>query len=137
MERLHTILVALGAFAMLCVACNKPTVGIYTYDIDYEEQATIDTDRHIRFADLVEDSRCPIDVDCIVAGRAVIGLEYIDGSEDGIPFQLALDVDNPEAADTVLVGKYDIELLEVFPIPVSTEDPQPEEYTIRLKVEIL
>ena len=131
------LVIIIGISAMLTSACTKAGTGFNTYDLDYEQQVSIDADNRIRFTQVIEDSRCPIDVECVWAGRAVVGFEFSAGSETTFPITLALGPDNPEAADTTVLDKYRLELLRVLPAPLSTADPLPEEYQVRILVEEL
>jgi len=119
------------------MACTKAGTGFNTYDLDYQQEVAIDADNRIKFVEVIEDSRCPIDATCIWAGRAVIGFDFTSGTETAFPVVLALGPDNPEAADTTVLDKYRIELLQVLPAPLTTEDPLPEDYQVRILVEEL
>jgi hypothetical protein len=78
----------------------------------------------IEFLGVVEDSRCPEDVQCIQAGRAVVSLR-IDGDE------VRLTVAAPNVANA---GGYALETTALDPYPVSTDDPEERDYVATLVV---
>lgn len=78
----------------------------------------------------VQDSRCPIDVECIWQGEAEIEIKFDS------PFQETIVLSTYDnLVDTV--GNYTVKLLDVSPYPISTKTIKPEDYTIKLKVESL
>ena len=82
----------------------------------------------INFWDVKEDSRCPIDVVCIQAGQAVVEVRGMDqGHELG---SLRLATEAPE--NIVLIGDYELKLLQVDPSPVSTQKLDITDYRIHL-----
>ena len=78
----------------------------------------------IEFLGVVEDSRCPQDVECIQAGRAVVSLR-IDGDE------VRLTAGAPNVANA---GGYALEATALVPYPVSTDDPEERDYVATLLV---
>ena len=78
----------------------------------------------------VQDSRCPIDVECIWQGEAEIEIKFDS------PFQETIVLSTyDDLIDTV--GNYSIKLLNVSPYPISTETIELKDYTIKLKIESL
>ncbi len=78
----------------------------------------------------VQDSRCPMDVECIWQGEAEIEIKFDS------PFQETIVLSTyDDLIDTV--GNYSTKLLDVSPYPVSTETIELENYTIKLKIESL
>ena len=120
---------------LVAQGCRKTRIGFDTYDLNYQQSVTIDKNKQVRFSQILEDSRCPVDTQCVWAGRAVIGFDYIDGGDLWLPFSLALDPENPELADTILLERYRVELLEVLPVRVTTETPDSTDYKVRILVE--
>ncbi len=68
----------------------------------------------IRFLELVEDSRCPTDVNCIWAGNAKIKIRV---SKNGRSHELTLNTNGPNQA--VPVEGYSITLVGLTPAPRS------------------
>ncbi len=101
------------------VACE--TEGIVLGE-DYELQLNETVDFAaggftILFDEVTEDSRCPIGVDCIWEGRAVVKLVVAEGT-DSTDIQLATY--NSINLDSMLIAEYQdysIELKEVNPYP--------------------
>ena len=68
----------------------------------------------IRFVELVEDSRCPTDTNCVWAGNAKIKVRV---TRDGRSQELTLDTNGPNHAATAI--GYSIKLVGLTPAPRS------------------
>lgn len=68
----------------------------------------------IRFVELIEDSRCPTDTNCIWAGNAKIKVRV---KKNGRSQNVTLDTNGPE--QTVKVAGYSIKLTALTPEPRS------------------
>ena len=92
-----------------------------------------ETDLELTFWNVAEDSRCPIGVDCIWEGRAVIEVRSRTRGEEN-QFQLIFQARKSELASRI-VNLYSIELGAVTPIPNIAKGPiQVGDYRIRLQV---
>lgn len=69
----------------------------------------------IKFVSLVEDSRCPTDVQCIQAGNAKITIEVCGGKSAAKTFEINTNL-QPQ---TVSYGGYEIKLTDLNPKPAS------------------
>lgn len=69
----------------------------------------------IKFASLVEDSRCPTDVQCIQAGNAKIKIELSGGKNAAKTFEINTD-DQPQI---IVYGGYNVKLTDLTPQPAS------------------
>lgn len=69
----------------------------------------------IKFVSLIEDSRCPTDVQCIQAGRAKIKIQLSNSKGAGQTFEISLG----EQPQTVSYNGYNIELTDLNPKPAS------------------
>ena len=87
----------------------------------------------VRFSNITEDSRCPIDVECIWQGSVSVDVNVIKDEQNKGDFILTLG-ENENLALQTFDGYY-IRLLEVKPYPpFSTHNIQPDEYVISLFV---
>jgi hypothetical protein len=68
----------------------------------------------VRFVELVEDSRCPTDTNCIWAGNAKIKIRV---SKNGRSHDLTLDTNGPNQA--AIAEGYSIKLISLTPEPRS------------------
>jgi hypothetical protein len=68
----------------------------------------------VRFVELVEDSRCPTDTNCIWAGNAKIKIRV---SKNGRSHDLTLDTNGPNQA--AIAEGYSIKLMSLVPEPRS------------------
>jgi hypothetical protein len=69
----------------------------------------------VRFVELVEDSRCPSDAQCVWAGNAKIKIRV---TKNGKPEDLTLDTNGPHQYATTADG-YSIKLVGLTPAPRS------------------
>lgn len=87
-----------------------------------ETVGVADTGLYLTFTNVVEDSRCPTDVECFWTGRAVVEMEV--QAKDDTPQTITFDT-NPapsELRDTIAVAGYAIHLQSLDPYP-KTPDP--------------
>ena len=85
----------------------------------------------ITFADVVADSRCPLNVECIWEGEVIVKL-----SVDGEDVQLGLSsIDTAPEMDTI--GQWSVQLLEVNPYPEDPVEIPEEDYELKLIVEAI
>jgi hypothetical protein len=80
----------------------------------------------LRFTNVLEDSRCPTQVECFWTGQARIAIAV---QPDGGSTTVELNT-NPAAGQTVseaTVGQYSVELQSLDPYPQAAEDPIPVE----------
>jgi hypothetical protein len=68
----------------------------------------------VRFLELVEDSRCPVDTDCVWAGNATIKVLV---KKNGRSHELTLETNGPK--HTAKVAGYSIKLVGLTPEPRS------------------
>lgn len=89
-----------------------------------------DTDLSIIFQEVVEDSRCPKDVECVWAGQVIVRLGVSTGEQQAANEVLMGLNGPPDAPPQVQVGDYTIELLMVEPYPTSQPAPIPPVVTL-------
>ena len=80
-------------------------------------------DLRVRFSELLEDSRCPTDVECFWTGQARIAVIV---QPNGRPSTTAYFNTNPapgENAQTVRADGYSVELKKLEPYPRTPDDP--------------
>ena len=85
----------------------------------------------VRFLDVLEDSRCPLDVTCVWAGNAKVAVELREQGKAANRIELNTTSDPRE----VFFGEYRVDLVRVTPPKQSTVDLTEQEYSIFLKVE--
>ena len=82
----------------------------------------------VRFVAVTEDSRCPRDVTCLLAGEVRALLEIHESS------QAASQLELPEGGSTV-AGGCRVTLVRVEPQPTSTARIAPQDYRATLKLD--
>ena len=119
--------------ASLACAASKPVEP--TLDRDFElsggASARVDgTDLVIRFEGVPNDSRCPVDVQCITEGDATVALRLEGGGAAGETVELHTLDEPREAAH----GAYVVVLVALAPRPVSTRPTPLPAYRVTLHV---
>jgi hypothetical protein len=89
----------------------------------------------VEFVDLLEDSRCPVDVTCIWEGNAQVQLR-LDLPDGPLPFRLDTSPNAREHKGQVAFEyrgtEFSIETL--LPAPLSSHRPEPGEYELILRI---
>jgi hypothetical protein len=88
------------------------------------------TDLVIRFEGVLNDSRCPVDVQCITAGDAAIAVTAATGGAAANRYELHTDQGPKEATH----GPYRIILIDLKPRPSSTGSAGTRNYILTLRV---
>lgn len=83
----------------------------------------------IRFERILEDSRCPIDVQCVVAGEAIGEFEIRVGGAAPVTVEISTD-----PRGSVVVGGYRFTLVGMTPLPRSNIRIDPRQYRAELVV---
>lgn len=84
----------------------------------------------LTFEDVPEDSRCPVNAQCVWAGDAVADLRYFDGD---ITHELVLHTHPNYSTDTIIGGFY-VELVDVWPHPYAGKSVDHSDYKATLFV---
>lgn len=84
----------------------------------------------VTFRAVLEDSRCPVHVDCFWAGNGKVALDVVDA--DGHPMAIIVNTElEPRAA---AVGSYALRLISLAPDPVTGVRIPEGEYIVTLRV---
>lgn len=98
--------------------------------LKHRESAAVANKFEIRFLKITEDSRCPSDVRCGMAGRA-IGL-FAVSRKGAAPVNIQIDA-NPYNAPTMYLN-YEIKFMNLTPYPLSTKRSSQNDYAATLLV---
>lgn len=122
--------------AILSTACasadaNAPSSLPSAVTLAIGERTTVSgTGLTITFEAVVDDSRCPSDVQCIQAGDATVAV-VLQGNGSTARHQLKVaDVNQRRATH----GNYQVEVRELIPHPLSTSPTNPSAYRLTLQV---
>lgn len=133
-------------FAFIClifmVACQtgiapsdskQPAIGVQ-FTITPKETIIIQGENlRITFMEMIEDSRCPTNVECVWAGRARAALSVEQGQDTA-----RLDISTEKGKNVKNFGKYQITLIQVDPYPKSSGTPKPvDKYVLSLVVNLI
>lgn len=123
-----TALILLLFFGSVALVQAKPTaplvVKINRQTTDKKSKLTI------KFSELVEDSRCPTDVQCIQAGSARIKIEIKNGKSAAKTFELATGA----KAESIAFAGYTICLTDLNPHPASNIRIDRNDYTATFSI---
>lgn len=137
---------AVCAVSVLVLACAQdptraeqnsrfiPAVVDQEFHIAIGETAVVTgTDVRVTARAVVNDSRCPLEVQCVSAGSAEIELQIHQGSRDTI-FVLR----TWEEPETAIIPGFSVELISLTPYPVRPEAPiPPDAYRVGLFISAL
>lgn len=124
------LLLALGASK--CEQKSVFTPGT-PFAIKFGEMAsTADKSVSIALAAIKEDSRCPKEVNCIQAGRAIVELSVMEGKETAL-LQLVLE-GSGSASPGKSAGTYTYSLQKLDPWPLADKKTAPADYVATLLV---
>ncbi|MGV3524306.1 MAG: hypothetical protein ACO1RX_08780 [Candidatus Sericytochromatia bacterium] len=87
----------------------------------------------IQFAQIVSDSRCPIDVVCVWAGQAEVAIRV--QIADSAPQDVRLWLGKSESDTQVVVGGYRLTLQALTPFPDTQNPPTDAERRVKLLLE--
>lgn len=119
---------------LFCFACGKKSSE--NFIIKYNDFEMVSDEFALLFKDVAEESRCPVDVQCIWPGRVVVELGILTTMSSIPTFRLIQGVDQEENSDTTIMNHY-IKLVSVNPYPESLDSINLENYEIELLVEEL
>ena len=102
-----------------------------------EQIAVTEIEASLRFDDLLEDSRCPVDVHCIWEGNARLSLTLLSGQHEEIPFLLDTSPNVPGGSSQTrfLYRDHTIFIAQLQPEPRSDVSRSPEDYRLTIGVE--
>jgi hypothetical protein len=129
-------LFCLGLLVTACGGSAEPVSPSRPLDVSITiangQSAPIDpaTGLTVRFDAVTEDSRCPIDANCISAGRAVVKVTVTSANvATGLQIQ-----SDPLAARTAAAGEVRVEWRQLEPYPSYWHPVQPSDYRLTLRV---
>jgi hypothetical protein len=133
--RVVTLLSFLAAAGLALLACGGSSPAEPGLERDFElaggASALVEgTDLSIRFVAVPNDSRCPVDVQCITEGDATVALALEGGGAADQTVELHT-LDEPKRAQH---GGYTVALVALRPRPVSTRPTPLGDYTATLRV---
>ena len=123
----------LALVASLACAAGNPVSPALDRDFELSGGASARVegpDLVIRFEAVPNDSRCPVDVQCISAGDATVALRLEGGGAEALTVELHT-LDEPKEATH---GAYAVTLVALAPRPVSTRPTPLGEYLATLRV---
>jgi hypothetical protein len=123
---LGTVVLAIGALLVQdSVSLGAP------FQLAVGSSARIeDTDLTLRFSEVTGDNRCPKDVNCIVAGEAVVVFEAASGPERA---RLTFEIP-PSGGDDADFAGFRVAITELAPEPESGRPLDPSEYVATVLV---
>ena len=127
---------ALLVLPLVCCAQSKPPAA----DVSLRQEFTLKLGQtvrvkgeslRVRFASVLEDSRCPKGEECIRQGSAKISLEVTSGEDKPVTLELTTEPGAQEATHL----EYSLTLVALYPYPVSGRQVDREDYRATLVVD--
>ena len=123
-------LICLLIFLIGCQTPSGSEVKVYKYGDELElrlgEVGIIDgVDETIEFVDVLEDSRCPLNVECIWAGNGKVQIRF---SSKEIQLNTFLE------PQKITISEVRIELISLTPYPEYPGEIDKDDYKIRLLI---
>jgi len=116
------------------ISCSNENVFEQYISLDFGETSTIEQGGFdIEFIDLVEESRCPSNLDCIWEGRAVVSLALTNVETINVELATENNIDGTSKLTTIY-NNFLIELLTINPQPINDVLVPKEEYVVILEV---
>ncbi len=125
-----------GKFNILSASkSDASSVGVQTITLSSTAPAVLFTNDTLTLLD-IQDSRCPRDAQCIVAGEVIIGLQLQDQVSNTITLvDLTLEGNGEVPGKSVKTGDYSFRLLDASPYPTLDDPIADGDY--RFKIEYL
>jgi hypothetical protein len=100
------------------------------------QEATISgANLSLRFTDVIEDSRCPTQVECVWTGQARIAVVATQGQAEPTTMEFNTNPAPGQTRQTAEVGAYTVELKSLDPYPQTPDDATAlEDYSATLLV---
>lgn len=127
-----------------CIACDPkkddtPEVQDQTVNVSYRTSTSVSIPGQALIVNVLEvnDSRCPINANCVQAGSADLQLSISDGTNKAA-VDVSFQKDNKASGhQTFKLGgqTYSLVVHDVSPYPETTTKPKPEEYKVNLSIE--
>jgi len=137
-------LIIITLLCISCIACDTkkgeaPDIQEQTVSAAYRKTTSVTIPGQALIVNVLEvnESRCPINADCIQVGSVDLQLSISDGTNKvNIPVSFRND-SKASGHQTFMLGKqnYSLVVHEVLPYPVTVKTTNPEEYTVNLSIE--
>jgi hypothetical protein len=112
---------------------NADEIGNQTVTVSFGTPGTLFTRDTLELL-YIQDSRCPSDVQCIVAGEVSIGLQLHDYVTDGLTvMELQLEGNGSIAGDEVKTEEYTFRLIDASPYPESEVELADNDYSFMIE----
>ena len=130
-SRVCVVLLSVGFFWSCSGDPTGPEVG-ESFTLEPGEGVTLESDGiGVRFMQVLEDSRCPTRVQCVWAGDAAVVVELAPQAGDAAEHTLHTNV----GQKSIVLGRYELSLLELSPYPDEPRSIPPEDYRATLVVQ--
>jgi len=132
MKRNYFLVIGLISAFLSCNKENEPTLVNQfrlndTIKIAFGDSLfNSDEKIYIAFNSVLEDSRCPMNANCIWAGTAIVDF-HISASNITVPFELATNEVNNYSSD-MIIDDFEIKLLGLYPYPKIGVESSNEDY---------
>ncbi|MCT7661702.1 hypothetical protein [Mycobacterium deserti] len=138
------LVVATGGVAIALAGCHggpqarADTVAVLgtPFGMAGGQQVSIgDASVRLRFIDVLEDSRCPADVECFWTGQARIAVSVVQDPEPAMTLEFNTNPAPGQNRQTIQTGDYELTLQRLDPYPRTPDEvPALEDYVATMVV---
>ena len=106
------------------------------FTLGFQEQAVWDDNSEVKiqFDRVLGDSRCPIDAECVWAGRIEVEVSFTQDGKTEKDVLLLGDAGGSDYSDTATFGDFTVKLLQVKPLPKANVIIPEASYTLELRI---
>ncbi len=130
MKKLLMLCICLVTF-IACAQTKQPENFPQTVELQPRASKKVSSDLTIRLTSVLEDSRCPTDVQCAWEGNAEILLELSGGDLETVHLNTG-----PQFPSTEVYNGYTITLQELKPHPTEGMNISESDYTAVLSIDL-
>ena len=125
---MRTALLALALLPLACLSTASAPLS-QPFSLAYQDGVRVDRRLLVEFTDVVADSRCPANVQCIQAGEATTELRLTLGED-------ATTVTVKTMGETTATAHgYDVTLVGLRPLPTADAPVREDRYVAELRVD--
>ena len=115
--KLTTVIVVLSTFTLFTFDINAQS-GRSTVSVQIHEEKNVPrAGFRIKFVEMVDDSRCPVDTTCVWAGNAKVRIEVSEPGRRGKTQTFELNSNTPPTL--IRFNGYELKLVDLTPHPRS------------------
>ena len=137
MKQLTLLALALGSLVAACNSQKNTQFRLnesFMLRIGHTAEWQEDPRIQIRFASVTEDSRCPQNIQCVWAGRAIMAITLIENDKTKSSALIMGEPAGTGYSKFAQLGDLTVELMQILPHPTASLKIDPERYVMELEI---